>query len=162
MRNKLKNLISSQKWPVINNKVGIPARGVIKRASVREVLELAGEAAATPGFSAQARPEWIRENSKQIKDLLMVILTVNQGYVRCSVTAILADGTGGHFALDVKNSKFDDLRDLTWNETVDLAHRYLNSFSSVPLDLRQEEEWNLRYGGSRESGNGGDRLGCAT
>lgn len=134
------------RWPTVRNGVGLSVNGIVKRTSIQEVLDLAAEAAAS-GFSAQARPAWLRENSDQIKDLFVTILAVNSdGYIRCSVVAILSDGSGGHFPLDIKPSRFEKMKAVGYEGIVDLAHRYLNYFKSIPLDPGQQVEWDRHYG----------------
>lgn len=137
------------KWPIIKNRIGTPVRGVIKEASVRDILRLSAEAKARH-WSATARPSWLAENSGQIESVFVTLLVEDRDYLRCSVVAVLMDGSGGHFSLDMSQHSFDKLRDLNMERLATLAHRYINSFTSIPLDPGQQAKWDRKISGDGE------------
>jgi hypothetical protein len=127
-------------WPIVKNHAGFTVRGVIKRASVQDILRL-GTEAAEHHWSARARPVWLRDHAEIISALFVTILSEESGYIRCSVIVVLSDGSGGHFSLDVDPSRFEALEDVSQEELVALAHRYFRRFPSVPLDPDQQAGW---------------------
>lgn len=137
------------KWPIIKNRIGTPVRGVIKEASVQDILRLSAEAKGRH-WSATARPSWLTEHSGQIESIFVTLLVEDRNYLRCSVVAILMDGSGGHFSLDMSPHSFDKLRDLNMERLVTLAHRYINSFASIPLDSGQQAKWDRKIRGDGE------------
>jgi hypothetical protein len=141
-----KKSIDSDRWPSIENKIGIHMPGVIRRASVRDLLKI-GDDAKKNGWSSAGRPLWTVEHSSQIRDLFITVLSEDRGFLRCSVTAVLTDGTGGHFSLDMSRRKFDELPDLSQEELVTLAFRYFKMFRNIPLDADQQAEWDKHAGG---------------
>jgi hypothetical protein len=146
------NLSAQKKWPIVKNRIGAPVRGVIKEASVQDILRLSA-AAKDRHWSATARPSWLTENSEQIEGILVTLLTEDRNYLRCSVVVILSDGSGGNFSLDMSPLSFDELKDLSEEHLVSLAHRYMNSFASIPLDSDQQAKWDRKMSGK---GDGGD------
>lgn len=146
-----RKILTRKKWPIVMNRIGVPAQGVIKRASVQDVLRLNTEAKRRH-WSATGRPEWLREHSGDLEDLCVTILSKERDYIRCSVVAILRDGSGGHFSLDVSSAEFDDLQDLDQQKLVSFAHSYFHSFSSIPLDPGQRAEWDRR-GNHKDEGD---------
>jgi hypothetical protein len=145
------NLGARKKWPVVKNRIGVPVRGTIKEASVQDILRLSAEA-KDRHWSATARPSWLTEHSGQIESIFVTLLVEDRNYLRCSVVAILLDGSGGHFSLDMSPLSFDKLRDLGKERLVSLVHRYINSFTSIPLDSDQQTKWNRKMGGKGEGG----------
>ena len=135
-----------KKWPIVINRIGVPMQGVIKSVSVQDVLRLIAEA-KRHHWTAAGRPEWLREHSNDLQDLLVTILSKERDYIRCSVVAILQDGSGGHFSLDISSTEFDTLPDLDQETLVSFAHNYFHSFSSIPLDPGQQAEWDRRGSG---------------
>jgi hypothetical protein len=64
----------------------------------------------------------------------------------------------GTYTLDVAERDFHALRDVSPNQLVELAHRYLSDVPMLPLDPRQQESWG-RWGNNGERGVGpGPRL----
>jgi len=145
------NLGARKKWPIVKNRIGFPTRGTIKEASVQDIQRLSAEA-KDRHWSATARPAWLAEHSAQIESIFVTILAEDSGYLRCSVVAILLDGSGGHFSLDISPLSFDKLKDLGKDRLVSLAHRYINSFASIPLHSDQQAKWDRKM---RDKGDGG-------
>jgi hypothetical protein len=128
------NMIKSRRWPTIKNSAGFYVDGVIKKSSVREILEISAES-EDRGAKSFPRPEWLRENANIIHDIFVVVLVVDSyGFIRCSVISVLEDGVGFHLAMDVMTDRFDRMEDANYAEVVDLAHRYLKGFKSLPPD----------------------------
>jgi hypothetical protein len=145
------NLSVRKRWPIVKNRIGVPIRGVIKEASVQDILRLSADA-KDRHWSATARPSWLTEHSEQIESIFITLLAEDRDYLRCSVVAIRTDGSGGHFSLDISPFSFDKLRDLGKESLISLAHRYINSFASIPLDSDQQAKWDRKMSGKGESG----------
>ncbi|MFB9833004.1 hypothetical protein [Actinoallomurus acaciae] len=129
-----------RRWPSVD--LYVPGgRGDIKTLSVPR-LESLMSAAPEHGWSAVGRPSWLDANRHDIRSLLIVIVgTAEPPVYRCLVTAVLGDGSGGAFTLDVSPADFAALPDITPAESTRLAHLYLASFPPLDLDPAQQESW---------------------
>jgi hypothetical protein len=64
--------------------------------------------------------------------------------LRCIVTVLLVDGSGGRFTLDVSKLDLDALDDMGDKDVVVHAHRYLATFPQLDLDRNQAATWDQR------------------
>ncbi|MFF0773412.1 hypothetical protein ACFYUK_31275 [Nonomuraea wenchangensis] len=62
------------------------------------------------------------------------------------MTALLRQGGGGHFGLDVARDEFNSLPDLQESAVIELAHRFLQSIPTIRLDADQQAAWDRGYG----------------
>ncbi|GAA4503407.1 hypothetical protein GCM10023191_056290 [Actinoallomurus oryzae] len=128
------------KWPDVDL-YAAGGRGDIKTSSTPE-LERLMAAAGENGWSAVGRPAWLRAHRDRIRSLFLVVFGVEEHTVyRCLVTAVLDDGSGGGFTLDMSFDDFNGLPDVTPKELTRLAHLYLARFPPVELDPAQQEAW---------------------
>ncbi len=131
------------KWPTVD--IYSPrggGRGDIKTMSVQDLERLQGTAAANPNWSATGRPAWLREHKDRISQVMLVVFAIEHPSVyRCLVTAILDDGSGGQFTLEVAFADFNSLPDISAKTLVTLAHRYLLNFPHLDLDPEQKAAW---------------------
>jgi len=87
-----------------------------------------------------------------LRDHFIVVWSAQgHGYYRCIVVSVLSDGPGGAYTLDVTERDFHALRDVSPNQLVELAHRYLSDVPMLPLDPRQQESWG-RWGNNGKRG----------
>lgn len=131
-------------WDAIRNRAGLPVSGTLKVATLEEIVALSAKARQRH-WSGQGRPGWLSEHSADLQRLYVEVLIPDREYVRCSIVAILGDGTGGHFAVDISREDLDGLPDVSPQELNDLAHRYLLTFKSIPLDRAQQAAWDKLY-----------------
>jgi hypothetical protein len=130
--------------------------GDIKVVSTEVLEHLMEKASKTPGVSATGRPEWLDVHRVDLRDHYIVVWRADgHGHYRCIVVSVLSDGPGGAYTLDVTERDFHALRDVSPNQLVELAHRYLSDVPMLPLDPRQQESWG-RWGNSGERGVGPD------
>jgi hypothetical protein len=133
-------------WPQVKNRAGLLSRGDIKRISVNDLERLAHQAKLRH-WSGQGRPDWLHAHCEQLADLYLTYIQEEVGgCIRCSVTAILVDGSGGHFGVDVSPEDFDAFPDIGQADIVRLAHSYLQTYPHIPLDDAQREAWRQAYG----------------
>jgi hypothetical protein len=140
---------SHMKWPTAEIH-GTAGRSDIKVVTAKQLDHLMAKAADTP-WSAVGRPHWVRSHRDRLDLALLTIFGTEQpSAYRCLVTAILDDGTGGSFTLDVATGDFNNLPDVTPKTLVTLAHRYLLTFPPIDLDPDQAESWSWRQPGDPE------------
>lgn len=133
-------------WPQIENRGGFLGRGDIKKVSLDEIKRMVQYAKASH-WSAQARPVWLDDHRASISGLYLTFLyEESEGCFRCLVTALFSEGGGGHFSLDIAGDQFDNLPDLEGFAVIELAHRFLQSFPTIPLDDEQRAAWERVYG----------------
>jgi hypothetical protein len=114
--------------------------GDIKVVSTEVLEHLTEKARKTPGVSAVGRPEWLEVHRIDLRDHYIVVWgPEGRGYYRCIVVSTLSDGPGGAYTLDMTERDFHALRDVSPNELVGLAHRYLSTVPMLPLGPSQEE-----------------------
>jgi hypothetical protein len=125
-----------RKWPTIDlyMKAG---RGDIKALSPSD-LEHLMVVAREKGWSAVGRPAWLDAHKDPIRSLWMVVFGLEEpALLRCMVIAVLDDGSGGSFTLDVSLADFNRLPDATPEELAMLGHLYLAHFPPLELDPDQ-------------------------
>lgn len=116
-------------------------RSDIKTLTLNDLERLQAIAAAKP-WSAIGRPRWVREHRDRIREVMLrVFVPEHPSVYRCYVTAILDDGSGGEFTLDVAFEEFDRLPDISLKRLVELAHGRLLLYPDIKLDPDQEETW---------------------
>ena len=135
------------RWPRIDVH-GSRSRGDIKVISVPELERLTQVATENPRFSANGRPQWLKEQGANIRSAMLTVAgSEGRSTFRCLVMAVLADKSKCSFTLDVSVEDFDRLPDLPLEDVVVLAHRYLVGFPPLELDPEQKEAWSrLRRG----------------
>jgi hypothetical protein len=129
------------RWPKIEV-YGSRSRGDIKLISVRELERLTVAASVNPKWSAEGRPEWLQKQRSHINTLMLTVFGMEgKSVYRCLVMAILDDKSKCSFTLDVSADEFDRLPDVSLEDAVSLAHRYLVGFPPLELDPAQKETW---------------------
>ncbi|GAA3649344.1 hypothetical protein GCM10022224_010090 [Nonomuraea antimicrobica] len=133
-------IFRARKWPSLDL-YSPGGRGDIKRPSPADYERLA-RTARDQGRSAVGRPGWMAAHASRIRSLFAVVFgTEGPGVYRCLVTAVLDDGSGGSFTLDVSHADFDALPDVTADELVEMAHLYLLDMPPIDLDPDQQASW---------------------
>jgi hypothetical protein len=116
-------------------------RSTIKSLTRENLYRLIGDA-TDRGWSANGRPDWLREHEDRFRSATLVVFGPEGASLwRCIVTVVLADDSGGRFTLDVSTSALDNLPDLDEKAVVILAHRYLATFPPIDLDPDQAASW---------------------
>jgi hypothetical protein len=129
-----------QKWPNIDlyQKNGPSCIKTLNEHELDALMAKAGDRK----WSAEGRPAWFHEHRGQLSSATLVIFgSEGPGVCRCIATVIFADGSGGRFTIDVSESDFDSLEDLSDRELVIMAHRYLATYAPVELDENQASSW---------------------
>ncbi|TDD25713.1 hypothetical protein [Nonomuraea diastatica] len=133
-------IFGSRKWPSLDL-YSPGGRGDIKKPSLADYDRLA-RTARDQGRSAVGRPGWMSAHRSRIRSLFAVVFgTEGRGVYRCLVTAVLDDGSGGSFTLDVSRRDYDALLDVTTEELVEMAHLHLLHLPPIDLDPDQRETW---------------------
>jgi hypothetical protein len=131
-----------RKWPRVD--LFEPGgRGDIKTLSAEDLERLMTTAQGR--WSAMGRPRWFASERESVLQIMMVVTGAEEPSVyRCIVTVIVkgeGEGagsfTGNSFTLDVSRKDFDDLRDISDQTLVGLAHHYLADFPMLALDPGQ-------------------------
>jgi hypothetical protein len=124
-------------WPRIDlYTTGSP--GDIKHLASDELDRLMAEAVSAK-FSAVGRPAWLEHHRARIRQQFLIVFgPEGVNAYRCIVAAVLDDDSGHLYTLDVATQDFDQLPGVTHQELVTLAHRFLMTFSIVPLDAEQQ------------------------
>ncbi|MEU8804884.1 hypothetical protein [Spirillospora sp. NPDC048819] len=121
---------------------GFKSRGDIKMLTVLDLERLTTLASANPKWSAEGRPEWLREQGGNITTLMATVIgTEGRSVYRCLIVAVLADKSKCNFTLDVSIEDFNRLPDVPLKEVVTLAHKYLLGVPPLDLDPAQKESW---------------------
>jgi hypothetical protein len=127
-----------RKWPTVDLYT-TAGRGDIKAMSP-PALELLMAVAREKEWSAVGRPAWWGAHKDRVRSLWMVVFgSEGTTLLRCIAIAVLDDGSGGSFTLDVHLADFNRLPDATPEELAMLAHSYLARFPPLELDLDQRE-----------------------
>jgi hypothetical protein len=114
---------------------------VIKSLSSGDLKWLMDDATRR-GWSANGRPEWFRQHEDQVRAVTLVLFgSEAAGALRCIVTVVLSDRSGGRFTLDVSSSALDALPDIDRRAVIILAHEYLATFPHIALDPDQAASW---------------------
>ncbi|MER6951514.1 hypothetical protein ABT294_46615 [Nonomuraea sp. NPDC000554] len=133
-------IFGGRKWPSLDL-YSPGGRGDIKKPSLADYERLARNA-REQGRSAVGRPGWLAAHGDRVRSLFAVVFgTEGPGVYRCLVTAVLDDGSGGSFTLDMSHADFDALPDVTADELVGMAHLYLAEMPPIDLDPDQRETW---------------------
>jgi hypothetical protein len=134
-------LLKRLRWPKVAL-YGSRTRGDIKHVSILELERLTAVATNNPKWSANGRPEWLRKERANIRNLMLTVFgTEGRSVYRCLVLASLADESKCSFTLDVSTSDFDRLPDISFSDVVSLAHKYLASYPPLKLDPDQKASW---------------------
>ncbi|ONI74001.1 hypothetical protein BWI15_11490 [Kribbella sp. ALI-6-A] len=124
-------------WPRIDMYTpGSPSD--IKRLTLDDLDRLMTKAESAE-FSAVGRPAWLEQHRSRIRQQYLIVFgPEGDGAYRCYAAALLDDDSGHLYTLDVATQDFDELPGVTQQELVALAHRFLMTFSPVPLDPEQQ------------------------
>jgi hypothetical protein len=143
----------NQEWPEIDlyQRNGSSRIKTVSAPGLGTLIEKATDG----GWSANGRPDWLREHQSSFREATLVILGKEEPALwRCIATVILTDGTGGRFTIDVSKPDYQALPDLDRAAVVTLAHLYLGSFPPIPLDEDQAETYDgsvwKRWGEARQ------------
>jgi hypothetical protein len=127
-----------RKWPTVDL-YATAGRGDIKALSPPGLEHLMA-VAREKGWNAVGRPAWSGAHRDRVRSMWMVVFgPEGSALLRCIVIAVLDDGSGGSFTLDVLPADFDRLPDATPEEQTMLAHMYLAGFPPLELDPDQRE-----------------------
>lgn len=128
--------IFRRSWPTLAI-YGNRARSDIKVVTAERLERLMALAADGP-WSATGRPAWFAENRDEVRRILLVSIgTEEPDGCRGLVTVVRNDGTGGSFTLDLSTAEFERLPDVSREELITLAHRFLLTFP--PIDPEPAE-----------------------
>jgi hypothetical protein len=139
----IKRIRRPYSWPKVEV-YGSRSRSDIKLLSVSDLERLTALASANPRWSAEGRPEWLREQRDNIATLMATVYgTEGRSVYRCLIMAVLKDKSKCNFTLDVSVEDFNHLPDVPLKEVISLAHKYLLSVPPLDLDSTQKESWRL-------------------
>lgn len=126
-------IFGGRKWPGLDL-YSPGGRGDIKKPSLADHERLARDARER-GRNATGRPDWLAAREDRLRSLFAVVFGPEGPDVyRCLVIAVLDDGTGGSFTLDMTRADFEALPDVTPDELALMAHLYLAEMPPVELD----------------------------